>query len=327
MPLTSAFTRYGHQAFSSKPAHGESIYKHGAALLGGSYDLTVGTERESKLYADSMGYARARYTVERAKNNAHPAKSTELIPVHEKDWGVVPPQNATVAQRRSALAAAWLAPGGALLSNLYRSLTALLGSAFLGIRAVLPGEVVLSPATPGTVGQFPSNLSIPKKVFFATVPIAPIGGSSSVAFTYQRPGNDDGIRLQLGDAFTIDVENGALAERCVVSSVTPGATPSAIATFTKAHSAPNATIGYLGASIVVGPCPTWFSSQHYILIIGTAAAASNVVIRAQVDELMRRELRGPTLWDFSAASGPHQIGPYTLGLTPLGTAPLGSGTF
>lgn len=329
MPRTSAFTRYGHLAFSSKPSHGESIYLHGKSLLGGAYDLTVGTEMESKLYADSMGYARARYTVERAQNNAHPATSTELIPVHEKDWGVVPPQTATIAQRRAALTAAWLAPGGALISNLYASLTALLGAAFLGIRVIKPTEALVVPASPAAVGQFPANLALPKKVFFITSSIAPLGFPGSlISFTYQRPGNDDGIRLQVNDKFTIDVENYGLAELCTVTASQPGASPpSATAFFTKPHSAPNASIGYPGPSVIVGPCPTWFSSQHYVLIVGTAAAATNVVTRAQVDELMRRELRGPTQWAFVEASAPHQIGPFTLGLTPLSTAPLGTFAF
>lgn len=327
MPRFSAFTRFGHLAFSSKPSHAESIYRDQLDRMGGdglNYSFAIGTYAEAKLYASSMHYARVRLTCERAQAQRHPAKAVELLPVHEKDWGLVPGPNDTILDRQKMLAAAMLAPKGAGLANINAVLSAILGSALLGVRRIAAGEAQFWPTVAGSVGLFPKLLSLPAKSFFLLSPVAVT--ASPVAFTYARIGPSDGQVLQVGDRVCVDAENSGLAETVMITGTGP-ALGRATATFTKAHSAPNDVTGYPGASLVVGPMPLLSTSQRFLLVIGTSAVVRDGDMRRRVNEAMRRTVRAVDQWAFVEASGPNQIGPVTVGQTPIGTAPLGTSSF
>src|SRR5688572_2166024 len=103
MPLLSAFTTFGHFAFSSETPRAQAIYESIRDGQGASPNEDFDSALSSRWYAQAMAIAAARSTLERAGNQADPTKVHELLPVQERMWGIIPPALASSDERRAAL--------------------------------------------------------------------------------------------------------------------------------------------------------------------------------------------------------------------------------
>jgi hypothetical protein len=134
--------------------------------------------------------------------------------------------------------------------------------------------------------------------------------------------------LTVGQTLTVQGENTGQAERVTVAAVslTPqgqaSAGPCFQATFTKAHD--------MGATIVGGPFPYWFSTGRQLLVVVPPATATNREARRQIDDLMRKPIRSVDLWGTVQATTQTNlggtIGPLTLA-TPIGSSTIGAFSF
>jgi hypothetical protein len=288
VPKYSSFTPFGALTFSSKPSRVQTIYEANKANLNPkdneNFDLSPGTNVESMIYARSRVQAAARYALERAYNNANPLKATETLPVLEKEYGLVPAPTDRLSQRRAALAARMLLPGGAIYTNVTNALLTLLGTDFKYYRVTKAVEAINFPTIGGdSPGNFASAQTVIKN-YLVTSTVS-VGLGSPQVVNYVPFNTATAISLLNGDTLVVYPENIDLAERVVVSNVTSS---TFLATFNNAHD-PNVIA-------TTQPFPYWVSSQRFSLVIVTRACAENFDKRRQINELMARIARGVSSW-------------------------------
>lgn len=288
MPKLSIFTPCGALALSSKPSRIQTIYEAHKANLNDRPDenfaVQPGTNIEASIYARAREHARARYTLERAYNNANPRKATETLAGLEEELGVVPSPTDTLGQRRAAITARSLLPGGATYANITAALSTLLGSDFVAYRLTQPGEVVSVPAVGG---DQPGNFRVPSTVIknYRLATGVPNPGTPT---TIQYAPFDATVPtppLLNGDALVVDPAIAGITETVTVSSATPS---SFVATFTKPHDP--------GVLATTQPYPYWTSSKRFSLVVVTRKAAENADTRRKIHELMARIARGVSTW-------------------------------
>ncbi len=326
MPRFSAFTRFGHLAFSSKPAQSETIYRSIVAGLGGdgkNFRIQPGSRADATAYAQAMGFARARLTLQRAGNQKYAAQVTEMIPVREQEYGLVPGALDTMSQRRAALAQAKLLPLGNAQVVVDNALRALLGADFLAFRTTTKDELVTWPTS---LGDQPQNLqvpTVPRKLFRL---LGPVTGPGPQTVRMQQiavpvsPGSTSNAPL-VGDQLVVDPENDARTE---VVTITAVAAPVAgqfdiAATYTSAHDG--------GCTATTQPYPMWASTKRHSLVVLTNAAASDPEKRRKVHEKLAKILRGVSTWSITDGAGGVTGGPFRVGVGRLGITTIGSVSF
>ena len=281
MPLFSAFTPFGHLAFSSKPSHGESIYGTLKDNFGNVFDTSETGLEQARLYAQAMVLASAQYQVDRAKNNKTPATATELLGVLEHDYQVVPSSKATLPQRRAYLSAVQKITRGNRREAIEDALRTLLGADFIAYRTTLPIEIVSVPANPATGGGVFAGRGTQKKIFQMLGAISTIGVPVFVPINMLA-----GEPPLTGETYTIDPDPHRNIERVTIGTVLPDPLYVEI-TFAKAHDS-----GTLGTR----PHPYWESNQRHDRIVVSDAAAVDPETRRKINELMGRALRGVSRW-------------------------------
>jgi hypothetical protein len=304
VPKFSSFTPFGALAYSSKPSRVQTIYEANKANLNSkdneNFDLTRGTNIEAMIYARSRVQAAARYTLDRAYNNANPLKATETLPVLEKEYGLVPAPTDRLSQRRAALAARMMLPGGAIYTNVTNALLKLLGTDFKYYRVTKSFEAINFPTTGGdSPGNFASAQTVIKNYRVTSTISSGLGSPQVVNYASFNPAT--AISLLNGDTLVVNPENIDLAERVTVSNVT-GTTFRA--TFVNAHDA--------NVIATTQPFPYWVSSQRFSLVIVTRACAENFEKRRQINELMARITRGVSTWDIVPDLDGSHTAPFTV---------------
>lgn len=105
-----------------------------------------------------------------------------------------------------------------------------------------------------------------------------------------------------------------------VSWIAAGASTVFQATFTKAHD--------VGASVLAGNFPYWWSTQRHSFVVLTNAAAQDRDKRRRVDTFMRRIMRGVSTWGIvggtpTGGTSGGTVGPTTVN-GPMGATPVGT---
>ena len=313
MPALSALTPLGQLRLSAAPSHAARFYDLQTSLWGGTLDLTPGTHAEALIYARALGYGRVRTVLDRAGDQINAAMASDELPAIERDYGLVAGANDTLTSRRAALAVGVALGRGAGRPNVESALSTLLGTAFVAYRTLRPSEAHNYPASPGAGPGVFGRVDLPPKTFRLTSALTALGAQ---VFAYDpMSGTDDGTRLTVGDVVSVQIENGALAEKVTITAVGGGNARTATASFARAHEA--------GASILTGPTPLWVSTQRHALIVVTNTASITPELRRGVHLLMARIARGISTWAIVRAV---PNGTYTVAFTcatPLGTASLG----
>lgn len=289
IPLFSIFTPFGALAFSSKPSRVQAIYDAMIANLNErpneNFDISPGTNIEAMVYARARTQAMARYTLDRAFNNAQPGRATETLPIHEKEFEVVPGPHDSLADRRRVVAARALLPGGAGYINVTNALTTLLGTGFINFRLTPESERINFPTVGGTSpGNFVVPLATIKQITITGVISVGLGSPQFVLYQPWNPAEP--VSLLNGDSIVVDPKIYGITERVTIGLVTP---TSFSATFNKAHDA--------GTFATTAPYPFWRSSRRHSLVIVTRATAENNDKRRQINELLSRLLKATDSWD------------------------------
>jgi hypothetical protein len=311
MPLFSAFTPYGALTFSGEPSVVERIYRSMVAEVGPNY--ARGGLHDARLYARARMLARALLSAERAGNQLDPDKVTDLLPELEKDYGIRPGTLATILERRAELKARMLLPAGVNEANLVAVLQALLGSNFVRIYIPSTTEAI---RWPDDADGDQMNFRLPtvdRKTFKLLGPVTDLGSTFYVSYTHldgSEVAEED--RLVVGERVMVEPEHNVLGERVSVSHVGfVDSVPAFAGVFFQPHNP--------GAIVATQPYPAWWSSKRVILVIVKPAAARDPETRRKIDELMRRIVRGVTLWSIAEETTPGKSGPFQIGISPLGS--------
>lgn len=337
MPKFSAFTRYGHLAFSGAPSEGEKFFGAMSKLTGAAYTGADGGHVDATRYARAMGLASARLAMRHAQNQSIPGKRAEMLPTVERAFDVVPSPTETLKQRNANLKARELLSNGATIGSINAAMSAIFGSAFIRVRVPSGAQIETTPASPNALdapGSFSDPRNVPKFFRFVNglLPSITVDGFltfyNPVEFAYQGlnvtgeyPNEaDDGVRLRAGDVVSIGIENSFLAEKVtIISSREATPYPLATASFVRPH--------HEGSSIRTGPTPVWRSNRRTVMVIlkeGEPTVAQYRAANAALD----RCLRAVTRWSFAEIPAPYTaIEPFVVGVSRIGVSPIGDASF
>lgn len=318
MPKFSAFQDFTAFRFSGKPTHGEAIYRSMRASEIKAFDLTKGSYEESRLYAQAMGLARARYAIERGFNQHDPLRVIELLPEVEKDWSCIPGYNDGIVDRQNALAAKMRLPIGAKKTNVESLMRSIFGEDFIAYRTTVPSEVRTWPNVPWTgPGSWKRETTATLPKFFKLLSPVSTFGNQKVYYEPVQPNDPD--RVLNGEVLTLEVENVANAEQVQVDSVGEDSGGYFFtADFIRGHS--------IGASILFGTIPVWMSNQRLSLIVVKAAAIIDRERIRKANELLETVCRGVSGWAFVQPTIPNAstVGPLTLNVSYFGATTIGT---
>lgn len=289
----SRFNRFGNGfRFSSKKPHGLSIYETLKEGMGAAYNVSSEGRQQARLYAQAMCLGAAQYELDRAANNQNPLTATELLPVLERDFQVIPPFDATLGDRRRELAARRLVTRGARVEAVESSLRLLLGDAFISYEPTPTASLVAWPAAPASIGTF-ERAGTQKKLIRISANISTTNVPHTVVFE-SLGGTDAPIA---GEHYTVGTDSrDPNIERVEVTTVN-GQTLTAV--FTRPH-----VTGFLATR----PHPVFISSKRYARVVVTFAAATNVETRRKINEQMKRQLRGVSRWCIVSNEGRFRLG-------------------
>lgn len=326
MPKLSLFTPLGLLKMTSAQSPAKVIYDEKVRALGGdgkNFAIKQGTHLGARLYAESISEAMIDEKIHRAGNQDLPTEVVEQLPDREFEFGVVPSAGVTPQQRKLALAARMLLPGGASRNNVEIALRTLLGSAFIAYRTIKASERVKWPAN---LGDSPMNLKgpdIPRKLIriIDTISMG-LGSPQLVGFSAVSPlaTSSDPV-LRAGDVLTVEPEVKGRAEVVTVAGVFQDDLGNKLfrATFNNAHE--------LNAWATTAPHPLWTSTQRSCLIILREPDAYDPEIRRMTHDLLHRILRGISTWSIVGESAANQAGPFILNESPMNATPFGVVTF
>jgi hypothetical protein len=323
MPLFSAFTPFGLLDFSSQDSDAEKAYRELKANYGEeAFDYTIGTEHEADVYATAMAIGAAKATIRRAGNQHNPATAFELLPAHEAAFGLVPARGASLASRQAAAAARNRVLRGSRPEAIQEALEGVLGSDLLAIRVLTVAESDQWPTS--IVDAGPGLYSDPRKPLKFIKLLDPVAGALDgitpieLTLPYENwDTTDTPVTLARGELLLVEPE---IPDEAEVVEVTEVATVGGVKTFTaeflRAHNFESAA--------TTRPTPIRTSTKRHYLIVVTASASLDAVIRKQVNETMQRMVRGVSTWNIVQ---PYDIpsrvvGPFFLNQSGLGVVTI-----
>jgi hypothetical protein len=136
-------------------------------------------------------------------------------------------------------------------------------------------------------------------VYRTTTPIATLGSPISVGFARVA---GDLTPLHAGRTAFIDAGDYGRNESFMVASVV-GSTLTA--TFARPHNP--------GVLFSTGRAPNLASTKRHNLVVLSATAIENAETVRKVNRVMRKLLRGVSIWQLARPSGPGTTGPFTIG--------------
>jgi hypothetical protein len=281
MPYPSRFTPYGMLAYSSKQTHARAIYNALVEGVGDSLDTDPEGLEAARLYATAMVLGSAQYQLDRAGNNRHPLKATELLALLEKDYQIVPAPDATLNERRRELAARARISKGNRQGAMEYAFRMLLGDAFIEYRTVDVADAVASPAQPELVGAY-----LPRGTEKKTLQIASLIATTGVPVTVPFAAVGLSQLPIAGETYSFDPDTRNPNIEAVTLTAVAGLTLTGV--FTKPHEA---------GAVATNRNPAWISNKRYVTIVTTLAAATDPETRRKINEHMARVARGVTQWE------------------------------
>jgi hypothetical protein len=308
VPQFSAFTPYGMLEFSSRPSHGEVIYKDMLRNAGVDENVDPSGNLASELYADAMLSARVLYTLERAGNQADPRTAQEKLAQLEFEHGVTPPPNATLGERRRELARIRRLNNDGRFGTISQALVELLGDNLVKYRTVRIDEL------PPTAGDTPPGALLvesntPVRIIRTLTQVSVTGTATPVKTQYVTGSL---TQLVTGQKVLISPSDNSRAEVVEVASVT---SDGFTAVFSKPHDA--------GVLVTTGQHPIVQSYKRIHQIIVTDPNHIDTDTRLRVAETMRRAVKGTAIWQLMGESTAAQAGPFRTDEGLTNTTPIG----
>lgn len=298
----------------------KQIYASMIRNLGEQYNVDQGQHMEAFCFASSLGIARARRRLQLAIEQKEPTRVSDMAPIREDEYGLEPSANATMGQRRAALAEAMLYLDAQTKLTVEDTLARVIGDDFV---AYVTTTAALATPTPTGCGDQPMNLvspNTPMKMVRLLDPVSFIG-VNTVSFEVVAQPNDPtegDLSLVTGDKLVIEPEIEGISETITVTIVSPSVLS---ATFTKPHSA-----GCIGTSWA---WPCWRSDKRQALVVTTIGASTDPEKRRAVNNAMTRSARACSTWGIAAESSPGSgmTMPFTIGSPSLGFTTVASVSF
>lgn len=293
-----------------------------------SYSTEEGTRMRAFCYAQAMHAARVRYTLEHAGFQLDPLKVTEMLPLREEEYGLIPGFNDSIDERRAALAARLLAPKGGWYNNIKNALLTLLGDSFVQYAPTTVGQ---AEVTPLLCGDQPMNLisnqRLPKLIRLTPMISTGLGTPQWLRYQVvelepipdQRTPTLPPQNLLVGETLVVDPGHNVLHERCEVldlRELVPG-DPEILLEITKPHAAGTLATNYF--------YPFWRSTKRYNIAVLEASAAATPETRRKVNELLEKMVRVVSTWSIAQEDpgNPLHTGVFVVGSSRLGTQTLG----
>lgn len=287
----SAFKRCanGFRCSSRKPV-GRRLYEQIIESHGGAYQNESFTGPfAARSFALAMAIARARSTLERAKNQADPLKCYDLLTSHERHYGLSPASTDSLDDRRRALAAAMLLTLGPKRGNVEYQLQTALGDDFVAWVTTEAGPATSYPDNPWeSCGVF--NNPPAWKTIRITQSIAFTGTSLTVPWTHEA--GDDG-ELLVGDKLV--VQPGDFGQQELVT-VTARTQSTLTATFSRPHEA--------NSMAIRRPWPFWCSISKLSMVVVKNGRARDPVLREKATRVLRKLLGNGSAWDIVEENSP-----------------------
>lgn len=301
----SCFARYGHLRFTSKPPEAQRIYEGMVRAMGGETMVSDGgagvdTVLHARLYAHAMRIATGKRCVDRVLGNEDPTTAVELLPYHERVWGVPPLPDDSDDERRSALETAIQVAEGCRPGTVYAVLASMLGDELIAVRKTPLAEFEVTPsnwaeqAGGGTI----KDPSTPIKIRTLDTAIHTLGAQS---VSTSHKGGDDAM-LNVGDVVVVEPGRLGLQEAVTVTAV-DGTTITA--NFTKPHDA--------GTPITTGSVPVGWCNSRHLLIVVTSTIARSTAWRKRIGAKLEKILRNVDTWDIVEEASAGVLGPMTVG--------------
>jgi hypothetical protein len=314
--ILSGFTQLGFLQLSAGPSLPERVYQ--AIWSNWGERLSKDGYTDAKAFAWAMGLARSMRAAQLVEAQIDPLTVLDLLPARELEYGIIVPEDATIAERRGELAAQILLALGGIRSNIRQALADALGDDFRAYRIEVDAEIQLSPSDPGAVGNFVKP-TVPRRTGRLFTPISVgLGASQQVKYkTIDLGAVAPADYFQRYDWIVVDTDDPDRLERVQIEAVaTYGDGPRLTATFANAHDA--------GAVFATMPFPYWLSTKCRSLVVLTDDAAAEPAKRAKVHRIMRQMARSVCTWAIAGTSsdafttGPFEVGVGKLGITTLG---------
>ena len=309
-----AFSPFGLLQFGSTESFAEPIYRSMKGNVDGGLLVEEGGHTEASIYARAIACGSVRVTVRHGFSQRRPKRAVEFLPALERQFGLVPGRDESLDERRAAVAARKRIARGSRRENLENSLRTLLGAAYVGLRvepaATTPG---LFPASPGNVGAWDSPVTLAR--FFRLVDAVSFITTATVRYENVLA---DGALVGVGERFCVEPENASNAEAVTVLAATTTAPFTMTAAFTRSHDV---------GGIFRSHAPAWQSFRRSVTVVVTHPAALDAAVRRRIDALMRRIVRGTTIWSIAYPSATATLGPFTVGSSEIGLVPIGVVTY
>lgn len=289
----SAFTPIGLLRLAGGRPLAAKMYRAMVANFGGQFDTSKGTTIDAWCFANARGQARAQMLRRAASLQNIPQRASFLLPVREKEYGIIPGANATLQDRRREFAARKLAAMGSARHQIETALAALLGADFVAYRPTSVADTLQwsqldsldvnyqRPEVARKLVRIKTSLSMPGALAqiatYALEAIPVVPGQSNL--------------LLPGDVLMVEPGRLGRAERVVVADVDNTNSSNLIfsAVFTKSHDA--------NSLATTSPFPGYSTTKRHSLIVVKQAAAGDPEKRRWINELMRRMLRSTSTWD------------------------------
>lgn len=308
MPAFGALAPFGLIQFGATPTVAESIYVSLRAGVAEAFtradedDHTAGTN-----YARALALASAHATIRHGFGQRRPRRTVEFLPALERLYGLSPMPSESEEERRRVVASRKLISRGSRRESIEAALTTLLGAAFIGLRTEPQGTTPgLFPASPATAGAWDAPNGLARFYKLNDAISLPSGTAQTFGYTNIL---GDGARILPGDILSLEPENIVSAQAITILSASTSGPTTASAIITKSHDA---------GAILRSHAPVWISMRRSMIVVVTPAAAQSRVTRSKIDALMRRLVRGTTIWSIASGLGPFTVGSSQIGMVPIG---------
>lgn len=268
---------------SSKKPLGQVLYEQILESQGPAYQHEVmAGPVAGRAFALAMMVARANSTLERAAEQADPLKVYDLLLAKEREYSLTPAPDATLGERRQALAAAMKLSIGPRRANVEYQLQTLLGEDFVAWVTNESDADAAFPLSPWLdCGIFRSpvlwkTIRVTPKVAFTGTPL-------TVQWTHEA--GDTGT-LTVGDKLV--VAPGETGQQDLIT-ITARTSSTLTATFARPHEA--------GAMAIRRPWPFWMSTAKHSLVVVRNGRAQDRVLRKKVALLLHKLLGATSTWD------------------------------
>ncbi len=317
----SAFAPFGALEFKAGQPVEKALYEAIIRALGSGDGLTV----EKGSFTDCFAFMSARLIgfasrkLERGADQIFARKVYDLLSVHEAEHKITPSPTATIPQRKRALLAKKMARQGSRPAALGEQLRTLLGTEFVGLHIVEPGERLVWPADLNDQPMLLAPAEMDRKIATSILPISiNLGSPHVLPYIPIDPAMEDGSGIfRVGDKVIIEPEILGRCERVTVdgtgTTIIDSTTYNTITVTPNNAHEPMCTIASL-------PYPLWMSTQRELVVIVKPSVVQSTSKMRQVHNLLDQALTGVTTWAVVQESPvvSNQCGPFTLDDPVLG---------